>query len=172
MVYIYVMQLIEQNCPYWLILFKPAKQQKELIVPATWDGVTHIVSSLYPLAYHDLIQHLHTIVHTPFADFETEAGFKFLECRRNEKGTYPDKPPYYSYDLYCSLPQPRTALQVRLFLYCELRLLEMFRGDGLASMTEPGSVHCLEYLCPNLQLSALDEDSLAVLPMTHVSIPD
>ena len=76
------------------------------------------------------------------------------------------------YDFYCSLPSPRSALQVRLFLYCELRLLEMFRGDGYASSTEPGSVHCLGYLCPNMQLSELDEGSLAVLPMTNVTIPD
>ena len=48
----------------------------------------------------------------------------------------------------------------------------MFRGDGYASTHDPGSVHCLEYLSPNLQLSDLGPDFLAVLPMTRVSIPD
>ena len=164
--------MIEKGYSYWLILFRPSTQQKGLIVPATWDGVTQIVSSLYPNAHKDLIEHLPTLKDTPFEVFEKQAGFQFLECRRNEHGTSPDKPPYYSYDFYCSLPSPRSALQVRLFLYCELRLLEMFRGDGYASSAEPGSVHCLEYLCPNLQLSELDEGSLAVLPMTNVTIPD
>ena len=141
-------------------------------MPATWDGVTHIVNSLYPHTYHDLLQHLETLKSTPFGKFEEEAGFKFLECRRNEQGTFPDKPPYYSYEFYCNLPKPRTALQVRLFLYCELRLLEMFTGDGYVSTHEPGSVHCLEYLAPNFQLSDFSRDSLAVLPMKHVSIPN
>ena len=48
----------------------------------------------------------------------------------------------------------------------------MFRGDGYASTVEPGSVHCLEYLCPNMQLLDFDKDSLAVLPITNISIPD
>ena len=167
-----VQQLVEKGNPYWLILFKPSKKQEDLILPATWDGVTHIVSSLYPHAHHDLLEHLETLKNTPFREFEKQAGFEFLECRRNEQGTFPDKPPYYSYEFYCSLPQPRTALLVKLFLYCELRLLEMFRGDGYASTHDPGSVHCLEYLSPNFQLSDLGPDFLAVLPMTRVSIPD
>ena len=165
-------QLIEKKCVYWLILFKLAEKHKDLLVPATWDGVTRIVNSMYPNVYSDLLQYLPVLKQTPFEDFEKEAGFVFLECRRNIHGDFPDKPPYYSYEFYCSLPKPRTALQVRLFLYCEMRLLEMFRGDGYASCVEPRSVHCLEYLCPNLPLSELDEDCLAVLPMTHISIPD
>jgi hypothetical protein len=158
---------------YWLILFKPTEKHKDLFVPAIWDGVTRIVNSMYPNVYSDLLQHLPTLKNTPFENFEEEAGFPFLECRRNIDGSFPDKPPYYDYEFYCSLPKPHTALQVRLFLYCEMRLLEMFRGDGYASTTvDPQSVHCLEYLCPNLQLLEFDQDCLAVLPMTHISIPD
>ena len=132
----------------------------------------HIVHSMYPNVYPDLLQHLPTLRNTPFKDFEKEAGFTFLECRRNISGSFPDKPPHYNYDFYCKLPKPHTALQVRLFLYCEIRLLEMFRGDGYASTVEPGSVRTFEYLCPNLQLSDFDEEYLAVLPMTYISIPD
>lgn len=168
----FVLQLIEKNSPYWLLLFKPSEKQQHLFVKATWDGVTHIIHSLYPNVYPDLMVHLQTLKITPFNEFEKQAGFKFLECRRNIDGIYPDKPPYYSYDFYSSLPKPRTAMQVRLFLYCEMRLLEMFRGDGYASTVEPGSVHCLEYLCPNLKLSDFDKQCVAVLPMNNVIIPD
>ena len=127
---------------------------------------------MYPKVYPDLLQHLPTLENTPFSDFEIEAGFKFLECKRNMDGSFPDKPPFYNYDLYCSIPAPHTALQVRLFLYCEMRLLEMFRGDGYAATTEPGSVCSLEYLCPNLKLSDFDAEHLAILPMPHILIPD
>ena len=168
------LQLVERKCQYWLLLFQPTEELRDLFVLATWDGVAHIVHSMYPNVYPDLMQHLSTLKNTPFEDFEKEAGFTFLECRRNISGTFADKPPYYNYDFYCTLPKPRTALQVRLFLYCEIRLLEMFRGDGYASTTEPAadSVPSLEYLCPNLRLSEFDEEHLAVLPMMHVCIPD
>lgn len=169
---IFLLQLVEKKCQYWLLLFRPTEEQKNLFVRATWDGVAHIVHSMYPNVYPDLIHHLPILKNTPFAEFEKEAGFSFLECRRNICGDFPDKPPYYSYDFYCTLPKPRTALQVRLFLYCEIRLLEMFRGDGYSSSAKPDSVHCLEYLCPNLQLSEFGKEHLAVLPMTHICIPD
>lgn len=169
---LFPVQLVEKKCQYWLLLFQPTEELRNLFVLATWDGVAHIVHSMYPNVYPDLMQHLSILKNTPFEDFEKEAGFAFLECRRNISGTFPDKPPYYNYDFYCTLPKPRTPLQVRLFLYCEIRLLEMFRGDGYASTTEPDSVPSLEYLCPNLRLSQFDEEHLAVLPMTHIYIPD
>lgn len=48
----------------------------------------------------------------------------------------------------------------------------MFRGDGYASTAEPESVHCLEYLCPNMQLLDFDTDNQALLPITNIVIPD
>ena len=167
--------MVEKKCTYWLLLFKPSayptlNNRGPLFVPATWDGVTQLVQSLYPDVYPDLVQHLQTLKDTPFEEFEREAGFEFLESIKNESGSLPNGAPFYSYEKYCSLPTPRRAWQVRLFLYCEMRLLKLFRGDGYAEMKD-GRAGCLEYLCPNVHISALDSECSALIPMS-ISIPN
>ena len=179
---------MEKKSSYWLVLFKPSAFPtstcgQSAFIPATWDGVVKLVSSLYPQVYPDLLEHLQTLKETSVERFEQEAGFSFIDCLRNadsdsEVSTsssyygHEKYPPYYSYEKYCSLPTPRHPWQVRLFLYCEIRLLELFHGDGYASVARTGAVvaRCLEYLCPNISISALDSQNSAVIPM-RVSIP-
>lgn len=164
---------MEKKATYWLILFKPTacKSGDEFIItPATWEGVVQIVKTCYPEAYADLDQYLSELKSKDFEQFEAEAGFKFLEAKKNEDGSIPNGQPYYSYQYYCSLPKPRAAWQVRLFLYCELRLLKLFKGSGV-TLSEDGRHGSLEYFCSNIPLSALDPKESVAIPMM-VTIPD
>ena len=167
------LQLVVEKKNYWLLLFNlKACQgiQNFLVTPATWDGVIRIVEVCYPECYQDLMQHLTELKEKAFEHFESEANFKFLDARKNEKGTIPNAPPFYSYEYFCSLSKPRRAWQVRLFLYCEMRLLRLFRGDGY-TYSEQDERGCLEYLCPNVPLSAFDPKESIVIPL-KVTIPD
>lgn len=138
-----------------------------VIVPATWDGVDHMIQSLYPEAHPCFTAHREVLRTRPVEHFEKEAGFEFLEARRNIDGSLPNGPPFYSYEYFCSLPSPRTAWQVRAFLYCELRLLSLFRGDGWTQSGEGGR-GLREYLCSNMPLDHLNPQLSAVIPMTVV----
>ena len=117
----------------------------------------------------DLMEHLQELKTRDLEHFEAQAGFEFLEARRNEDGSIPNGRPFYSYSHYCGLPRPREAWQVRLFLYCEMRLLRLFQGGGF-TLTEKGDHGSLEYFCTNVPLSRFDPKESAVIPM-KVTIP-
>ena len=167
------MQLVVEKSSYWLLLFTPKACQQLpnfLVTPATWEGVIRIVEVCYPEAYADLMHNLTELKEKKFEHFESEAKFQFLDARKNEKGCIPNAPPFYSYECFCTLSKPRRAWQVRLFLYCEMRLLKLFRGDGY-TYSEQEERGCLEYLCPNVLLSAFDPKESTLIPL-EVIIPD
>ena len=172
-----ILQMVEQQCSFWLILFTSDAfcGESDLdtgtlsIVPATWDGVINHVKLSFPEAINDLMKNIEDLKRKKLEDFEKEAGFSFLDAKKNRYGR--GVPPYYSYDYFCSLPKPRAAWQVRAFLYCELRLLKLFTGDGY-TLNEGGSrERILEYLCPNIKITDLDARKCVVVPM-NVKIPD
>lgn len=170
-------QLMVEKVTLWLVLFKPdaychGNDEGLVVVPATWDGVDRIVRTLYPEAHPSLTAHWEVLRTKPFEYFEGEAGFEFMEARRNIDSLLPNGPPFYSYEYFCSLPKPRTAWQVRAFLFCELRLLRLFRGDGWTQSEEGGGGgggrELREYLCSNVPLEHLNPQLSAVIPMTVV----
>lgn len=128
-----------------------------------------IIKTLYPEAYKDTLLHLDELRSRSLCDFEQEAGIKFLDAKRNIDGNHPSLPVFHNYKHFLSLPRPVRAWQVRLFLYCELRFLSLFKGDGY-TYQENGTRVAKEYLCQNFTLDALDQTQLAILPMT-VLIP-
>lgn len=169
---------MEKKYTFWLVLFKStAVQNKDtnersdfFVVPATWDGIVEVIRTCYSKAYEDVMQHLDELKLKTVEEFEKIAGFEFLAAKKNEDGQDPNAPPFYSYQYFCSLPRPRTSWQVRLFLYCEMRLLKLFNGDGY-TRTEGGVLGSLEYLCPNVSLSNFDPNKSAIIPMV-VKIPE
>lgn len=168
------LQVVEKHYTFWLVLVKPSNafhNGKDLLVaPATWDGVVQIVQTCYPDAYSDLVQHLTELREKDFEYFESEAGFEFLEARKNEDDSNPNGPQFYSYEHFCSLPHPRKLWQIRLFLYCEMRLLKFFRGDGY-TYSESGQCGSQEFLSPNARLSDFSSDKFVVIPL-KVKIPN
>ena len=98
--------------------------------------------------------HIQTLKERDIEDFEKEAHFQFLDSKNN-KGMKKSEPPYFGYKHFTCLPKPRTAWQVRAFLYCELRLFKLYSGDGY-TMTEGGRKRrVLEYFCPNVRIDHL-----------------
>ena len=134
--------------------------------PATWDGVLDLVKLCYPLAALDMEQHLEELRNTPFEEFEKAAGFRFIDTHHNVKS---GGPPSYKYAVYCALPTPRKAWQTRLFLYCELHLLELYTGDG-RTQCDGQSVRHKEYVCRDVSLGALRQHGIPceTIPLTVV----
>ena len=146
------------------MLFKLSEEAKDKfdVLPATWDGVMKLVDKCYPLAAGDCKRHLEVMKRTSCEEFEKEAGFKFMDAKISCSGTDKDTPPHYSYEYYCSLPDEgnKMAWQTRLFLYCELRLFELFTGNGRTLSINGRDGGCsfsgpLEYIAPNVSLSYL-----------------
>lgn len=166
---------MQQKSTFWLVLFTPdaPRDSKTLtIAPATWDGVVQHVRDIFPDAYDDLLTHLQTLKENRFAELEEEAGFQFLEAKKNKNGEGgPGSPSHFSYEHFCSLPKPRLAWQVRAFLYCELRLLKLFTGDGYTCNEGAKGRRILEYLGPNVRISELDPAKCSVLRMS-IESPD
>lgn len=154
----------ERKDSFWLILFQlpsnycDAAACREIrqfvgLHQATWDGVVDLVKLFYPLAAPDMEQHLDKLQNTPFEEFERAAGFRFIDTHHS---TTSSGPPPYKYTEYCALPKPRKAWQTRLFLYCELHLLELYTGDG-RTHCKGLSVRHKEYLCRDVTLQGLRE---------------
>ena len=167
--------MVEQKSQFWLILFTPSAPLDAStlpIAPATWDGVVQHVRATFPDALDDLLSHLHTLKESRFENFEREAGFQFLEAKKNRHAQAgPSAPPYFSYEYFCSLPKPRSAWQVRAFLYCELRLLKLFTGDGLTCNEGGNGKRIPEYFGPNVRIGELDPAKCTVLRM-KVELPE
>lgn len=134
-----------------------------------------MIEKNYPLAVQDYTRHLDVFKTTNFEEFEKQAGFKFIESKKQLEGG----PPLYSYEYYCRLPNlgSCSAWQTRLFLYCELRLFELFTGNGHtisvnAQNGSIGAIGLLEYICPNVSITELwSLGSTAVIPLQCI-LPD
>ena len=63
------------------------------------------------------------------------------------------------------------AWQVRAFLFCEMRLLKLFTGDGYTRNEGSSGQRVLEYLGPNLCLEDMDTRKCAMLRM-NMEYPD
>jgi hypothetical protein len=161
--------MVEKQSSFWLFLCTrdASPNSKQLpIAPATWDGVIQYTRDMFPDAFDDLMSHIHTLKQKKFKEFEEAARFQFLDAKRNRRGQGGHSgPPYFSYEYFCSLPKPRAAWQVRAFLFCELRLLKLFTGDGYTCNEGSGGQRVLEYLGPNLQVENLHPSKCAVLKM-------
>lgn len=98
--------------------------------------------------------HIQTLKEKDLEYFERQAGFKFLDSKK-KKGMKKTDPPHFGYEHFTSLPKPRTSWQVRAFLYCELRLLKLYSGDGYTTNESGKGTRLLEYLCPNVHIHHL-----------------
>ena len=186
MTYVYInthtyTQVVVLKHTSWLVLYTPSafplppanEPDNDGVfptTPATWDGVIQIIQHLYPEALEDVTSNLGELQTRDLDSFQTEAGFAFYDAKKNDRGQFPDAPPYFSYAYFCSLPKPRAVWQVRAFLYCEMRLLKLFKGDGY-TWTEGGGRGRKEYIAPNIALSMLDPKQSVVIPMT-VKVPN
>lgn len=171
------MKLVARKERFWLLLVSIQISQAgnsasnhELlhVFPATWEGITSIIQLHYPKALHDYINYLTEIQTKPTSYFQDISGICFLKCLelRDEHNA---KSPYMNYNRYLECPEPRTSWQLRLFLYCELRLLDKFVGNGRTLMAD-NSYGPLEYIASNVQLNTFQPSNVFLAPI-HVYLP-
>ncbi|XP_077983501.1 uncharacterized protein LOC144438313 [Glandiceps talaboti] len=156
------LKVCKENRSFWLVLFLP---QNITVVPATWDGVLNLVKTYYPKAEETIREHLPEIKIQSVEFYEEQAGMKFIDAIKE-----PPDDNYMSYDKYVSLEKPVKSWQTRLFLYCELRLLELFQGNGYTKF-EDGTKGEKEFICPNIEIKEFGENNYVILPMKIV-VPD
>jgi hypothetical protein len=79
--------------------------------------------------------------------------------------------PRYTYEEYTRLDGPREAWQTRLFLYCQLRLFELYTGDGMCK-DHRGQATYAEYLCENRRLVEMTGESRLLCLSGKISWPE
>ncbi|XP_072014417.1 uncharacterized protein [Amphiura filiformis] len=155
-----------QKANYWIILFSPKQGPNQVpVLPATWDGLKEFISKCYPKACSSIQNHWTAIQTKPVEYFEEQAGFKFIQAVSD-----PSKPLYMSYEKFISLPTPQKEWEARCFLYCELRIFELFSGDGVTKNTD-GTDGEREYICLNYDKEQLGEGNFVAIPL-EIDVPD
>ncbi|XP_065187688.1 uncharacterized protein LOC135818260 [Sycon ciliatum] len=152
---------------------KPADAHLPKGVPATWSGIVELCRQFYPGAVPDVMRHLSEFRARSVADYEKAHGVNFLSIKRSPSQLM-------DYSRFMALAAPRSAWQTRLFLYCELRLLELFTGQGFTknesdAVTVGNEDHwpCLrECVCENAELATQLSSGTASLIKLQVVLPD
>ena len=107
----------------------------------------------------------------PYKEFEEDAKFRFIESLKCFKSGDKNGPPYFDYQYTCSLPRPLSCWQLRAFLYCELRLLELFDGCGRTRIESNNQLGPCEYMCPTVPFSSFNSDSMEMVSLRVVVPP-
>ena len=155
-----------QKAQYWIVLFSPQQGSNHTpVLPATWDGLKEFLSCCYPQAVDSILNHWSVIQSKPIEYFEEQADFKFIQAVSDPAG-----PLYMNYDKFLSLPKPQKEWEARCFLYCELRIFELFSGDGVTKNTE-GESGEKEYISLNYDKDQLGEENFLALPL-QIEIPE
>jgi hypothetical protein len=156
-----------------------------LAVPATWAGVRDLAHALYPdLAATPLDAHISAFStnapHLTVAELEAVAGFSFKSALTTHKER---KLTPMQYATRAAAEGRDLPIWVsRFFLYCELRLLELFAGTGV-TVDAGGSASVPEYLVTNFTADAaaaamcVHEGGFALrvldlTALTHIPPPD
>jgi len=116
---------------------------------ATWENVVRAVSEVYPVIAERLSQKLGFIQSLRFEEFEMLARHSFAEV----DAAGPTDSRYMTYGRLRMRPYIN-GLDMRMFLYFTVRILELFGGDGHTySVDGVRGVH--EYIFPNCPLTDL-----------------
>nr|XP_054766207.1 uncharacterized protein LOC129273196 [Lytechinus pictus] len=171
------MKLFKQKACYWLVILTPTQESFKstssshgnLIsiptVPATWEGLLSFIHACYPEALPAVQAHWDIITTKPVEYFEEKSDVRFIDAIADHQA-----PDFMSYQKFKELPQPQKDWETRLFLYCEIRILELFSGDG-HTWTEAGAKGEKEYLAPNYHFETdLGPENYIVIPL-KVDIP-
>ncbi|KAI6646623.1 hypothetical protein LOD99_12744 [Oopsacas minuta] len=153
---------------YWLVLFRvmPSYHSPIRAFPATWNGIGDIIAYKFPGALYDFNQHKDVLSSNSCQFFEKESGIDFMKCLKLKQEDN-DISPYFSYARFMRCPVPRSSWQVRLFLYCELRVLEYFTGDGYTHTADKKRGY-KEYIANSINLSLIPADQLFVIKL-HIT---
>ena len=128
---------------FTLVIFPSASLD---VILADWDGVTHVLKKSYTSVWPKVELHLSRIIGSTFEQLEEEAGYRFLDVnlvgRDPISGDSTDER-YMSLKRLEEIESP-SCVQVRQFLWDELGLKALFRGDGqtIDDSNAPGPAEC------------------------------
>lgn len=165
--YIYNDIMIEKT-PQKLVLFLMEDPQNINfpILPASWEGVKEFLQICYPDVINDFEKFYPELTSKKYEEFETDAGFAFFSALKSKDSKEP-----YSYQKYLS--SSRSLWEFRCFLYCELRLLELFAGDGFTTIQDAEGIQSLqEYLAKNIEIEKIKEFADVIQVHLDVQVPD
>jgi len=130
-------------------------------VLANWDNSFLLFEKYYPLIYPKLSRWKETLMNTPWSYFEVNAPFNWLEISRKGRSD-----PYHM--TYDKLQHSEgTLLEVRAFLYFEIGMKELYRGDGWTYSVD-GARGYPEYFTFNHPLSEFKSYSFQDLKFSFV----
>ena len=136
-----------------------------MVSPATWRGIERFLGLCYPAVLPDYIRLDCSLRKSDLKELEAQAGFHFHEALKGNR-------PFINEAEYLRFPAPRTVWQLRAFLYCELRLLELYIGDGKVAAGDSSiTKRHDEFICLNATLEELRFSSEVLELDLPVSIP-
>lgn len=158
----YISSLLRRQHSFQLTVFNNPGE----LVPATWDSIAELVQKYHPSVASKVLSKLTQLKLIPFNEIEemaiSESGLPFLAVE--EKGK--DHPLFINER---SLKERHGKLwEVRAFLYYQIRLTELFSGDGY-TLTQDGARGVREFAGGNLTVASLPRK--AIIPL-HISPKD
>ena len=138
------------------------------VVLADWNGVTHFLKTSYTSVWPKVEVHLHRIIASAFTQLEEEAGYSFREVNlagRDPISGNPRDERYMSLTRIEEIESP-SCVQVRQFLWDELGLKGLFRGDGQTE-DDNNVLGPAEYLSNNCLLKDIVGAVVARIDVQH-----
>lgn len=143
---------LSHGMKFHLVTFKrPPKRHG-----ASWKGVVAAAIEHYPEFETALRAALPDLSSRPLAEFEASLGFSFAEVHANGV----DDKRFLTPTRFAECAQ--TSADVRLFLFNELHLNELFTGGG-RTLTHEGKEGVVEYVTPNVDIISLENVSIQCL---------
>jgi hypothetical protein len=144
----YIKEKLDRNFRFELLVF-PIEGNN--IVPATWQGAFQILQDAFPDVHQVSAHTMEEISTTPYLDLLQKHSMDPtvpFEVRSNGKGDER----YLNYDRFVEkfikTNTPPTALDVRMLMYYEMGIRDLYAGDGYTK-TEKGERGISEYLMRN-----------------------
>ncbi|MGZ3842312.1 MAG: hypothetical protein ACXVCA_09510 [Bdellovibrio sp.] len=143
----YIQNLVEKHYQFKLVVFKEFPEA----MPATWENVLVLINQIYPLEIGSMIANqLPNLKTINFGEIEAQAPSKFKEI--HELG--PSNSDYI--DDNRLLASKGELWKVRAFLYNQLRLTELFSGNGYTQLSD-GTHGAPEFIILNKAVNKLPD---------------
>lgn len=145
----YIDELHKNGTKFKMVTFEPKAKQ---VVSATWDNLMTLLEQSYPPEVVAKIKpHLEELKKTKFEDIEKMGTEKFSKIYSSG----PSSTKYMTSAKLAALDKP-SLWDVRAFLYNELRLSDLYSGDGFTHK-EDGSKGIAEFIGINTDISKLQK---------------
>lgn len=143
----YIRRKVLEGCQFKLVVFPEGTPKL-----ATWDNTIQIVGGVYPDAAKALNANLPFLKVARFTDIQGKDNWNEIDA----VGT--THPKFMTYERF--LDSKQDVIACRAFLYFTVHLRELYSGDGY-TYTPQGNRGLMEYIVPNLPISALGEYRMA-----------